>query len=406
MTIKALPLLLLSLLLLAACGDTDSTTSPAQASAANDHHDGAHVHADGLDLDLYFDGALAQVASDQACTLTDGTQTSCYGITIAGYPTNHSVGPFCPQTTAASAAEGGIWFDGNAVYDIDGAFILGLAQLYDDDNWKMYDDDGRVRVTDTQEAFNAAARPDVDPAYQNYCVEGRMEWLENGAPVTTTVMIPSTPVVGESPTPARGNLGITLNGVIIAAPAPVDAILGAYTIAAFDDCGGHINPFEGYHLHGARGCSEAGEPVAGETSIFGYALDGYAIRSPLTTATAASSALDQCNGHSTDDYGYHYHAASPEKNGVLSCFVGLIVQTQGAEHDGGGAPPGREPPGGAPDFAAAATILGVTAQALESALGAPPPNFAAAAQTLGVTEQALQAALAGGGGTQRGASPR
>ena len=244
---KTLVLLAIPIMFFTGCGDIDSSTPSSQATApiAHDDHNDAHMHADVLDLDLYFDGALAQVASDQACILADGTQTSCYAITIVGYPTNHDVGPFCPPTTAASAEEGGIWFDGNSVYDIDGAFILGLAKLYNDDNWKMYDDDGRVHVTDTVEAFNAAARPDVDPAYQNYCVEGRMEWLENGAPVTSTVMIPSTPVAADSPTPVRGNLGITLNGVIIAAPAPVDAILGAYTIAAFDDCGGHINPFEG-----------------------------------------------------------------------------------------------------------------------------------------------------------------
>lgn len=404
---KILPSLTIAILFLAGCGDTDSTSPATQATVAATHgdHGDAHSHTDSLDLELYFDGALAQVASDQACTLADGSQSICYAITIAGYPTNHDVGPFCPPTTTASAEEGGIWFDGNAVYDVDGAFILGLAQLYDDSNWKMYDDDGTVHVTDTVEAFNAAARPDVDPAYQNYCVEGRMEWLDNGAPVTSTVMIPNTPVAADSPTPVRGNLGITLNGVIIAAPAPVDAILGAYTIAAFDDCGGHINPFEGYHLHGARGCSEAGEAVAGETPIFGYALDGYPIRSPLTAATEATAALDQCNGHSTADYGYHYHAASAEKNGVLSCFTGLTVQTQGADHDGGGRP-GRQQPGGAPDFAAAAAILGVTEQALQNALGAPPPNFAAAAQTLGVTEQALQEAMAAGGGAPRGAPPR
>ncbi len=45
------------------------------------------------------------------------------------------------------------------------------------------------------------------------------------------------------------------------------------------------------------------------------------------------------------------------------------------------------------DFAAAAAKLGVTEEALRSALGAPPPDFAAAAVQLGVTEQALIDAL-------------
>ena len=74
------------------------------------------------------------------------------------------MGPFCPPTIESTAEEGGIWFDGNAVYDIDGEFILGLADLYNDDNWKLYDDEGNVNITDTAEEFEAAARPDVDPA--------------------------------------------------------------------------------------------------------------------------------------------------------------------------------------------------------------------------------------------------
>ncbi len=295
----------------------------------HDELDDTHTHANGLDIGLFFDGALAEEVSIQDCTLSDGTETTCHAITIVGYPANYEVGPFCPETTVASAEEGGIWFDGNGVYDLDGPFILGLAELYNDSHWKLYDDEGNVNITDTPEAFEAAARPNVDPAYQNYCVEGRIEWLDNSEPVPTTVLIPTMPVVGASATQAHGNLGVTLNGVIIAAPAPVDAILSAYTIAAFDDCGGHINPFDGYHLHGARGCSEVGEVIDGETPIFAYALDGFAIHSPLDEATEAAAALDECQGHTTEADGYHYHAASVEKNAVLSCFTGLTVESAG-----------------------------------------------------------------------------
>ena len=107
---------------------------------------------------------------------------------------DHEVGPFCPDTIEATAADAGIWFDGNGLYDLDGDFIVGLADLYDDDNWMLYDAEGNVNVTDTVEAFEGAARPNVDPEYQNHCVEGRIEWLDNGEPVTTTVLIPTTPV--------------------------------------------------------------------------------------------------------------------------------------------------------------------------------------------------------------------
>lgn len=296
----------------------------------------------GLDLALFMDGALL-TNNIVDCSLIDGTQTTCHSIRIAGYPVNHDVGPFCPPTTSANSEEGGIWFDGEAVYDIDGEFILDLSSLYEDENWKLYDDEGNVRITETPEAFAAAARPDVNPEYMNYCVEGRMAWLTDGEPISSTVQIPTSPIVAGQVERARGNLGITLNGVVIAASAPVDAILGAYTIAAFDDCGGHINPFEGYHLHGARGCSEAGVTEPGETPIFAYAMDGFAIHSPLEGGSNAEG-LDQCQGHTTETFGYHYHAANAEENGILRCFTGLIVGSE----QGAGATPGRPPRGVGP----------------------------------------------------------
>lgn len=379
--------------------DTEETTN---SDSDHEHSGNTHTYTDEVDISLFYDGALSEDVAVVDCTLSDGTETMCYEITIAGYPANDNVGPFCPPTIESTADEGGIWFDGNNVYDVDGEFILSLADIYNDPNWQMYDDDGNVNITETAEEFDLAARPNVDPSLQNHCVEGRIEWLENGEPVPTTVTIPMTPVMADRAT-AGGNWGVTLNGVIIAAQAPVGAILGAYTIAAFDDCGGHINPVDGYHLHGAVGCSEVGEASEGETPAFAYAMDGYRIHSSLDADAEASADLDECNGHATDELGYHYHANPAEENGVLTCFMGVTVQTQGGGRGGqggDGGPPtggGRGGAGGPPNFAAAAEILGVTEQELRDALGGPPPDFAAAAETLGLSEQELQAALAGEG---------
>lgn len=297
----------------------------------------------GLNIDLFFEGALAEDVTTEECTLSDGAVTTCYRITVAGYPVSHDVGPFCPSTIFEGAEAGGLWFDGNAIYDIDGAFIIGLAELYHDDAWQLFDEDGNVFVTDTAEKFEGAARPDVDPLLQNHCVEGRLEWLANGEPIPTTVLIPVEPVAANSPAAPRGNLGVTLDGVVIAQSAPVDAILGAYTIAAFDDCGAHFNPFEGYHLHGAVGCSELAVATEGDTPMFGYAMDGYPIHSPLDDHDEAD--LDACNGHTTEATGYHYHANHAEKNQVLECLIGQIVV---GEAGGDGGPPAGAggPPGG------------------------------------------------------------
>jgi hypothetical protein len=317
-------------LLLAACSN-ESLDAPAEL--------GVQKSA----VDLFMPGALAQDVAIEDCTLSDGTLTSCYKITVVGTPTNHSVGPFCPRTTSATDDEVGIWLDGENLYDVTGEFILELPTIYNDDHWRLHDDLGQVRVTETKEAFEAAARPDVAEEYENYCVEGRMEWLEGGKPVTTTVLIPVSPVAKGVATTARAPLGVTFNGVRIDAAAPVDAILGAYTIAAFDDCGGHVNPFEGYHVHAAIGCGEVGDAPQGETPPFAIAMDGYLIHS-----AQERDDLDACNGHTTQASGYHYHARSPELNGVLSCYMGTIVESDRRGPPGGGPPDGRPPRGAEP----------------------------------------------------------
>lgn len=309
--------------------DAESATGePAETDATDKATDDAtdgddSASTEGLDIGLFMDGALATNVTTEDCTLNGGAETSCYRITVAGHPVSHDVGPFCPTSIDDDADAGGIWFDGDEVYDIDGQFILDLPEIYGDDRWQLYDEDGNVLVTDTEEAFDGAARPNVDEEYQNHCVEGRLEWLDGGQPVTSTVLIPVTPVPG-SASATSGTQGVTLDGVVIAESAPVSAILGAYTIAAFDDCGGHFNPFEGYHMHGAVGCSEAGVASEGETPIFGFAMDGYPVHSPLD-----ADDLDQCNGHTTDAGGYHYHANSAEKNQVIACLMGQFVAAGG-----------------------------------------------------------------------------
>ena len=312
------------------------TVDDASTTAADDITDAEDATAatDGVDVSLFFDGALADEVTTEDCTLNGGAETTCYSITVAGSPASHDVGPFCPDTITDDADAGGIWFDGDAVYDLDGEFFVDLPTLYGDDNWQMYDEDGNVMVTETAEEFEAAARPDVDPALQNHCIQGSFEFLDGGEAITSTVLIPTVPVAADGATATSGTQGVTLDGVVIAESAPVDAILGAYTIAAFDDCGAHFNPFEGYHLHGAVGCSEVGDASDGETAMFGYAMDGYPVHSPLDEAAD----LDECNGHTTTVGGYHYHANNAAENQVIECLVGQSVAS--AAGGPGGGPPG------------------------------------------------------------------
>jgi hypothetical protein len=299
--------------------------------------------APGVTASLFADGALAEDIAQEDCTLTTGEETTCYRITVIGSPVDTTIGPFCPETTSTSADDAGIWLDGDKVYDADGQFILDLAEIYGDAKWKLYDDSGTVNVTDTEELFQGAARPDVDEASRYHCISGTWEWTTTGSPVSASILVPVTPVRAASVTTSEGaHLGVTLNGLVISPSAPVDAILGAYTIAAFDDCGGHFNPIEGYHLHAYTHCEGASygshidDPNA-ETFIIGYALDGVAVFAPL--AHDSTIVLDECNGRTTEADGYHYYAQSAEKNRIVKCFVGVTAVDSSAEGHPG--PPPR-----------------------------------------------------------------
>ena len=282
--------------------------------------------------------------------LSGGTETTCIRFTVAPVPTDHPAGPWCPRTIRDDATAGGVWPEGGVLYDVDGPFVAGLDAFYDDPFWKLYEDDGTVRVTDSAEACDAAARPDVDPAYTNHCVECQTSYLD--ADLAVTYVLPKRPVAMPQPGRIGNPVGVALNGIGFDPPAPTDAILGAYTLAPFDDCGGHVNPHGGYHYHAATGCGTRVAQDDGHAPQIGYALDGFPLYDPPTD----SASLDECRGHSDASRGYHYHAAEPGENQFVGCFVGehgcaLAGDGDGQTCDatqqrGRRGPPGGPPPGG------------------------------------------------------------
>ncbi len=314
--------------------DDNDTTDTIDTTDSTDTGD----TSTSLDPTLFVEGALISDPTIVDCTLSDGTETTCYEIVTVGVPADSAVGPFCPETITSTAADSGIWLDGSGeVYEADGDFILNLPNIYGDSNWQLYDvATGDVNITDTQEACEAAARPDVDEAYTNYCVECSLDYVDGG--VSSTYLIPVTPTPADSTGAISQEVGVTLNGVQLAAAAPVDAILSAYTIAAFDDCGGHVNPNEGYHYHAATGCTEIADTQAdGHASLLGYAMDGYGIYGLADSDGNETEGLDECRGISDDTRGYHYHAASAGENTFIGCFTGKTVASEAGGP--GGAPP-------------------------------------------------------------------
>ena len=87
-------------------------------------------------------------------------KTECYQIVTNSTPTDHTMGPWCPDNIADDASAGGIWLENGEVYDVDGAFVENLATFYNDDTWQMYDANGDIYVTDTEEDCINAANPE------------------------------------------------------------------------------------------------------------------------------------------------------------------------------------------------------------------------------------------------------
>ena len=281
--------------------------------------------------DYFLSGGLSEPISVVSRTLSDGSTADCYKIVTKSIPPDHTQGPWCPTNIADDASLGGIWLEGGAVYDVDGAFIQNLATFYNDNTWQMYDAaTGEITRTLTQADCQAAANPNVGVSYKNFCVECLPSYVST---LTKTIYIPVTPVKLATPVSfgagpgATGptTRGIAFNGVIFDAPAPVNAILGAYTLAPFDDAGGHINLAAGYHYHSANGLTTEIDQPDGHAPMIGYALDGFGLFAEKSPSGEEYTDLDASRGHYDDVRGYHYHVDAAGANNFINSLAGAYA---------------------------------------------------------------------------------
>nr|WP_238566585.1 YHYH protein [Nonlabens ulvanivorans] len=208
-----------------------------------------------------------------------------------------------------------------------------MATFYNDNTWLMYDGNGDIYTTDSEQECIDAANPNVGTAYQNFCVECLPSYITN---LTSTFVIPITPVLDATYTfatmggPMGGTSGpstrgVALNGMEFSAPAPTSNILAAYTLAPFDDAGGHINVNQGYHYHAATGVSTEIAQSDSHSALIGYAMDGHGIYGRLDASGTAPTDLDECLGHSDDTRGYHYHVDEAGANNFINCLKGAYA---------------------------------------------------------------------------------
>lgn len=104
------------------CTDGETADAGAEPEA-----DGGQAVPGGLNPADFDEAALAGPITEVPCTLSNGEDTTCYRIAIQGEPNDHAVGPFCPRHIDDGPEAAGIWLESGEVYDVDGAFIVGLA---------------------------------------------------------------------------------------------------------------------------------------------------------------------------------------------------------------------------------------------------------------------------------------
>ncbi len=292
--------------------------------AAAQTHDEQHRY-DAL-VDVFQTATIVGVPSLADCTLSEGAEAKCFKITVVASPSDHITGPYCPRNISDGPEEGGKWFVDGEVRDVDGAFIANLSEIYDDDAWQMFDSEtGDIFVRANEIGCIVAGDPNNETGQpDNICVDCALSFI--GETVTQTYFIPLTPVASENADGRIGpdsGIGLAFNGAKMDAPAPLDLILGGHTLGPFDDCGGHINPYTGYHYHGILDdCApRVSAAVEGHAGRVGVAMDGYDIYDRLDASGAASTDLDQCGGHTVDGLGYHYHANPAADNQIIGCFT-------------------------------------------------------------------------------------
>lgn len=250
---------------------------------------------------------------------------------------------------------------------------------------------------------DVGSMPFADNAADEFTVVKSSEYFQETEVDTT---ITTRPIYVEDVTDTTlGRIGVAISGAQIFN----DYEDPARTIAAMDDniihdhvpfvdeCNGHtlVNGTN-YHYHGIPLCITADLDKAGQHStMIGVLEDGFPVYGNQGTGgvTVTDADLDACSGHfdTTPEFPdgvYHYHLTADDAPYMIDCYHGEVGEIVSEAN-----------PGGGPDFAAAATQLGITQAELMDALGTSmPPDFAAASAALGISQDALRAALPAPGG--------
>jgi hypothetical protein len=302
---------------------------------------------------LLFDPkALVRPITEMEGILSDGSKATVYKIVVRSLPPDHETGPWSPVTIQD---QGGYWEDtvDKEIHRVDGAYL----RLLNSRGWDMFDADGTVHRTRDRSEFDKVARQELggwtfDQAKSNGVVNSVIEMKPSEQIVT--IFLPKNPqpspqltMLRQARFSPRSGVGISVNGVRFFPPEPVNRITAFHNIAPLDPHGGHTGFGHEYHYHRAPPVMES--DASGR--VFGFALDGFAVRGPTEPDGCKPGNLDAINGHDHDGLGYHYHVSSSWPY-ILGGFKGPLgtavlgdANVCDVTRQTGGGPPGPGGPG-------------------------------------------------------------
>lgn len=172
--------------------------------------------------------------------------------------------------------------------------------------------DAHVTYTDDKRIIQCSGVPDVSGTYPNAYN------LHTILPQNYVLTMPLFPTYTSTITNLpEGNIGVFLNGVPIRRHTYVSTFV--------DRCNGDVDASGSYFVAGYPICllEALGDTAGLESSIIGYALDGFPIYGPYGSDGLAVTDLDACNGKVGSDGFYRYHVTLTSPF-TLGCFHGTV----------------------------------------------------------------------------------
>jgi len=159
--------------------------------------------------------------------------------------------------------------------------------------------------------------------------------------------IPRQPRRADRPTKTpMGPIGVAVNGIPFYNRFNAEGE-DAVQVEVFDSCCGHPDPKGRYHYHKYPVCvkSPFKDEPGKHSPLIGYAFDGYAIYGPNGDDGKPPADLDECNGHSDAERGYHYHVTAKAPY-ILGAYRGVVEEKNFPRKPRPGAPPKKKGPPG------------------------------------------------------------